>query len=188
MELKSVDTEKKLKRKDFLDEIKKASNEKYITEWDTEGRIGFQKKKSNIDRGATSKSSGNAFELKVRKDLIEKGWIVDKWSNNLDLETNSMHPSKRIFKRFGPGRGVMTIGTGFPDFIAFQLIEGNKYKIIGVEVKMNGRLAKIEKEKCAWYLDKKIFSEILVASKVKEKNRVRVEYKDFLEIQKRMRV
>ena len=34
MEVESVDVEKKLKRRDFLEEIKKASNEKYITEWD----------------------------------------------------------------------------------------------------------------------------------------------------------
>jgi hypothetical protein len=33
MELKSIDIEKKLKRKNFLEEIKKASNEEYITEW-----------------------------------------------------------------------------------------------------------------------------------------------------------
>ncbi|MCK4997641.1 hypothetical protein KAS08_05025 [Candidatus Pacearchaeota archaeon] len=187
VELKSVDTEKKLKRKDFLEEIEKATNEEYITEWDSEGKIGIQKKKSNVKRGAVSKSAGNAFEAKVRKDLIEKGWIVDKWSNNLDLDTNSMHPCKRTFKRFAVGKGVMTIGTGFPDFISFSRKENGDYKIIGVEVKMNGKLSREEKEKCAWYLERKIFSEILVASKIKERNRVRVEYKDFLEIQKRMR-
>ncbi len=86
MEVKSVDVEKKLKRKDFLEEIKKASSEEYITEWDDEGRIGVQKKKSNVKRGSMSKSSGGAFELKVRKDLEEKGWIVDKWSNNVEFE------------------------------------------------------------------------------------------------------
>lgn len=145
------------------------------------------KKKVNIERGSSSKSAGNAFELRVRKDLEEKGWIVDKWSNNLDLETGTIHPCKRTFRRFGLGKGVMTIGTGFPDFIAFQLLTDGRYKVIGVEVKMNGKLNRTEKQKCAWYLDKKIFSEILVANKVKEKNRVKVRYIDFSEIAKRMR-
>jgi len=86
MELKSINTEKKLKRKDFLEEVKKASNEEYVTEWDAEGRIGTQKKKTNIKRGSMSKSSGSAFELKVRKDLEEKGWIVSKWQNQVEFE------------------------------------------------------------------------------------------------------
>ncbi len=86
MELKSINTEKKLKKKDFLEEIKKASSEEYVTEWDADGRIGTQKKKTNVKRGSMSKSSGSAFELKVRKDLEEKGWIIDKWSNNIEFE------------------------------------------------------------------------------------------------------
>ena len=187
MELKSADIEKKLNRKDFLEEIKKASNEEYVTEWDKEGRIGIQKKKSDIRRGSMSKSSGGAFELKVRKDLEEKGWIVDKWSNNLDTEENKIMPAKRIFRKFNMNMGVMTIGTGFPDFVCFQKMENGLYKVIGVEVKMNGTLSKIEKEKCTWYLENGIFSEILIAGKVKEKNRVWVEYIDVKETLERMR-
>ena len=52
---------------------------------------------------------------------------------------------------------------------------------------MNGTLSREEKLKCSWLLEEGIFSEVLVASKVKEKGRVRVEYVDFLEIEKRMR-
>lgn len=143
------------------------------------------KKKTNIKRGTKSKSSGSQFELRVRKDLEEKGWIVDKWSNNLDIEGGKIVPCKRVFKRFSANKGVMTIGTGFPDFVAFQKMD-NKYKIIGVEVKINGKLSREEKEKCSWYLGNEVFSEVLVAKKVKEKNRIRVEYIDFLEIEKRM--
>lgn len=186
MELKSVDIEKRLRRKDFLEEIKKASNEEYVTEWDDEGRIGTQKKKSNIKRGSTSKAAGGQFELRVRKDLEEdKGFIVDKWSNNLN--EGKIVPCKRIFKRFGIGRGVMTIGTGFPDFVAFHRKENGDYRIIGVEVKMNGMLSRIEKEKCVWYLENGIFSEILIASKEKVKNRVNIKYIDVEEIIGRMR-
>ncbi len=185
MELKSVNVEKKLKRRDFLEEIKKASSEEYITEWDDEGRIGIQKKKSNVERGSMSKSSGGAFELKVRKDLEEKGWIIDKWSNN--LEGGKIIPSKRVFRKFNASMGVMTIGTGFPDFVAFQKMENDLFKVIGIEVKMNGTLSRAEKEKCAWYLENGIFSEILIAGKVKKKNRVRVEYVNVEEILGRMR-
>ncbi|MFH1521516.1 MAG: hypothetical protein ABIF18_01005 [archaeon] len=187
MELRSKEVEKKVKRKDFLEEIKKASSEEYITEWDDEGRIGIQKKKSNIKRGSMSKSSGGAFELKVRKDLEDKGWIVDKWSNNLSPEENKIIPAKRIFRKFNANMGVMTIGTGFPDFVCFQKMNGELYRVIGVEVKMNGTLSRIEKEKCKWYLDNKIFSEILIAGKIKEKNKIRVEYVDFGKILGRMR-
>ena len=186
MELKSVDREKKLKRKDFLEEIRRASSTEYVTEWDSEGKIAVQKKKLNVKRGSVSRSSGGAFELKVRKDLEEKGWIVDKWSNNVDLVESKVISCKRVFKRFGVGRGVMTIGTGFPDFVAFEK-RGDLFKVIGVEVKMNGVLSKEEKLKCAWLLREGIFSEILVASKMKEKGRVRVEYEDVCSILDRMR-
>ncbi len=124
--------------------------------------------------------------MRVRKDLEEKGWVVDKWSNNVDLESGRIVGAKRMFRRFNAQMGVMTIGTGFPDFIAFER-RGNLHKIIGVEAKANGVLSREEKKKCAWYLDSGIFSEILVARKIKEKNRVRVEYIDFLEIRERMR-
>jgi hypothetical protein len=144
------------------------------------------KKKSEIKKGKKSKAAGSQFELRVRKDLEEKGWIVDKWSNNLDLEEERIVPCKRVFKRFAANKGVMTIGTGFPDFIAFQKMDG-RYKIIGVEVKINGNLSREEKEKCSWYLGNETFSEILVAKKIKEKNRIRIEYIDFIEIEKRMR-
>ena len=144
------------------------------------------KKKSEIKRGKKAKASGSQFELRVRKDLEEKGWIVDKWSNNLDLDENKIIPCKRVFKRFAKDKGVMTIGTGFPDFIAFQKVS-DKYKIIGVEVKISGKLSREEKLKCSWYLKNEIFSEILIARKIKEKNRIRIEYIDFLEVEKRMR-
>ncbi|MBU3923610.1 MAG: hypothetical protein KJ592_01720 [Nanoarchaeota archaeon] len=195
MELKSKAVERKLNRKDFFEEIKKASSEEYETEWNDPEKIGHSKKKSKMKDGLKSRSGGGQFEARVRKDLEEKGWIVDKWSNNVELPQldtkdqtgqGKIVPCKRVFKRFGVGKGVMTIGTGFPDFVCFEK-RGELFKVIGVEVKMNGTLSKVEKEKCAWYLERGIFSEILVASKVKEKNRVRVEYVCFDEIAKRMR-
>ena len=184
MILKSVKIEKELQRKDVLDEIERASNESYETIWDENGRIAIQKKKSKMKRGSKSRAHGGQFELRVRKDLEDKGWIVDKWSNNVDLEERKLITAKR---KFNPFNKVMTIGTGLPDFIAFQRKENGDYKIIGVEVKMNGNLSKVEKEKCAWYLKNGIFSEILVSRKIKERNKIRVEYVDVVKILKRMR-
>jgi hypothetical protein len=184
MELPSPEKEKVLDRDEVLEEIKRASEESYETIWDEQGRIAIQKKKSEMKKGKESRASGAQFESRVRKDLEERGWVVSKWSNNVD--EGKMIPAKRVFKRFKANMGVMTIGTGFPDFIAFQKM-GNYYKVIGVEVKVNGVLSKEEKEKCLWYLERKVFNEILVAKKVKDKNKVKVAYVDVNEILERMR-
>ena len=184
MELKSVEKEKKLSRKDFFKEIEKANSDEYETEWGDPGRIGISKKKSKMRMGSKSRAGGGQFEARVRGDLEEKGWVVDKWSNNVDFDDSRVVPCKR---KFNPFNKVMTIGTGFPDFVCFSRRDGELYKVIGVEVKMNGNLSRVEKEKCVWYLERGIFSEILVASKKKVKNRVSVEYVDFIEIGERMR-
>lgn len=150
-----------------------------------DGRVVL-KRKAKIKQGSKSRAAGASFELKVRKDLEEKGWTVDKWSNNVDLENSKVVPCKRVFKPIGMGRSVMTIGTGFPDFVCFDRRD-DLFEVIGVEVKMNGTLSREEKEKCCWLLENGVFGQILIASKVKEKNRVRVEYLDFLEVKKGMR-
>ncbi len=75
----------------------------------------------------------------------------------------------------------MVIGTGFPDFISIKRIYEGVYSVIGVEVKMNGILSKIEKEKCAFYLQKGIFSAIWIAKANKEGRKVEIEYDDFQE-------
>lgn len=151
--------------------------------FDDEGNVVF-KKKVKVRMGTKSRAGGSQFEARVRKDLEEKEWIVDKWSNNVDLEEGKIVPCKR---KFNPFNKVMTIGTGFPDFVCFSRRDGELYKVIGVEVKMNGNLSRVEKEKCLFYLEKGVFSEILVASKKKVKNRVSVEYVDVGEVLGRMR-
>ena len=170
-------------------ELKSPEREvEYKASVDEKGNVVL-KKKSAIKRGSKSRAQGGQFELKVRKDLEEKGWVVDKWSNNVDLDDGVLHPAKKSWK-FNPHRKIMmpsAQGTGFPDFIGFQLMDKERYNVIGVEVKMNGTLSKVEKEKCKWYLDNNIFSDIYIAKKVKEKNRIQVEYIYFSEILKRMR-
>lgn len=154
----------------------------YKPSFDDKGNL-ILKKKSNIKKGKKSKTKGGTFELQVRKDLTDKSWIVDKWTNNLDLETKKIIPAKR---KFNPFNKVMALGTGFPDFIAFQKSK-EKYDIIGVEVKTSGTLSREEKEKCKLYLEKEIFREIWIAKKKKEKNKASIEYINFEDIKKRMR-
>ena len=94
-----------------------------------------------VKRGKKSRASGADFERRVRKDLEDKGWIVAKWTNNVEFEQHydeigscgicwdsrevkrvptikegKLIPSKHKFR----GMGIpMAIGTGFPDFIAY---------------------------------------------------------------------
>jgi len=114
----------------------------------------------------------------VREDLEKLGWIVDKWSNNFDLSLEKVVSAKR---KFNPFSKVMAIGTGFPDFIAFQILDKGKYKVIGVESKSNGLLSKEEKEKCLALLKNEVFGEILIARKKKVGRRIEVEYVNFAE-------
>jgi hypothetical protein len=55
----------------------------------------------------------------------------------------------------------------------------NQSKIIGVEVKSQGHLDKIERDMCHWLLNNKIFSKILIAKKGEKRGEI--EYIDFLE-------
>lgn len=135
-------------------------------------------KKKNSIRGKKSRAAGARFELKVRNQLESKGWIVDKWNNNVYLEEKKLVKVKNKF--LGPGKPMM-LGAGFPDFVAFKLVrdKGKNYEVIGVEVRGGGWLNKSEKEKCKFLLNKKIFSKILIAKKGKKRGEI--EYIDFKE-------
>lgn len=136
---------------------------------------------SKKEMGRLSRAAGARFELKVRKDLEDKGWIVDKWTKNVDLEKMEVFQARR---KFIPGKGFMGLGSGFPDFIAFKQIVGRKeddfhaYKVVGVESKMNGTLEKVEKEKCHFLLEQGVFKDILIARKGEKKGSI--EYVDFV--------
>ena len=45
-----------------------------------------QKDPKKVKMGKKSKAAGSRFELKVREDLEKRGWIVDKWGNNVEFE------------------------------------------------------------------------------------------------------
>jgi hypothetical protein len=174
-------------KKEHKEKIMEMINpENYEISWNEKGIPYKFKKKTYIKKGKLSRGQGARFELKVRKDLEEKGRIVDKWTNNVEFKKDSggniisssgkMIPAKR---KYNPFKKAMVIGTGFPDFISLKHIHTNFYSVIGVEVKMNGILSKEEKEKCKWYLEKEIFSQIWIAKKGKKRGEI--EYVDFSE-------
>ncbi len=157
------------------------------------------KNPEKVIQGRKNKQAGALWERKVRADL-EKNWIVCKWHNNVELPKRKLNseedfeeypiselsgkliPAKR---KYNPFKRAYSIGTGFPDFIAYKMnnwFEGEpriEYEVIGVEAKSNGYLDKQEREKCKWLLENKIFSKILIAKKKKEGRKVVVEYIDF---------
>lgn len=121
--------------------------------------------------GHKSRNIGIDTEKRVWYDLLSKGYIASKWHNNVDLENDTMIIAK-------PGAFRRTT-TGFPDFIYFKINEKREKEVIGLEVKTNGRLSRVEEDKCDWYNKKKVFSKIQIASRVKEKNRIEIVYKDY---------
>ena len=133
-------------------------------------------------QGKKNRKSGQAFELKVRKDLERSGWRVCKWMNNVDFGVLGVNGELVAAKRkYNPFMRALSIGNGFPDFVAFQLPENYKnfaveqeginkgqfklYIVIGVEAKINGYLTPEERKKCAWLLENNVFSKILIAQK-----------------------
>ena len=135
----------------------------------------MKKVNKNSIRGKKSRASGARFELKVRGALEKKGWVIDRWTNNVDLEQRKLVKAKR---KFNPYLKILGIGTGFPDFIGIKR-KKSSYDVIGIEVKKNGWLDKSEREKCKFLLDKKIFSKILIAKKGKKRGEI--EYINFKE-------
>ena len=162
------------------------------------------KKNPKVKQGRINKRHGREFELLVRKDLESKGWIVAKWSNNVELVIETKLPDvkcedksdgnklvtiteyERMIGKLIPAKHkfsffskVMTMGTGFPDFIAYKIVciqtpvgpirpTPEVYDVIGVECKGGDKvhkyLDKEEKQKCKWLLDNDIFSKILIAN------------------------
>lgn len=132
-------------------------------------------------QGKRNRASGSDFERRVKKDL-EEHWTVIKNPNN--VIDNKFTQGKSKFNPFT--KKVMMMSGGFPDFIIFRLrisnsihVDRNLYEIIGVECKVNGHLDKEEKEKCDWLIKNQIFSKILIASKHKEKNKIKIRYTEW---------
>jgi len=157
------------------------------------------KEKNKVKQGKRNRINGAKFELLVRKDLESKGWVISKWQNNVEVSGVVYEQEKKKFNlKLVKGKCVPAkMGKfrsnqgGFPDFICYKGSKAPKdfakrgtknidylYEIIFVECKTNGYLDKVEKEKAKWYLDNNYCSVFLVASKYKEKGRVKIKYKE----------
>ena len=102
------------------------------------------------EQGRKNRSQGKLFEKKVREDLEKTGWIVSKWSNNIEfgyfdndmygkfrfiakpwdelkLANGNDYPGKpaRLIpakSQFNPFfKRIVGEGSGFPDFIAYRI-------------------------------------------------------------------
>jgi len=140
--------------------------------------IKKQTKSTHSSQGKKNRAAGRRFEAKVRENLEEMGWIVNKWINNIDYEKNKIVPAKR---KYNPFLKALSIGTGFPDFVCFKKDETGRYEVIGLEVKSNGYLDQSEKGMCLWLIENKIFSRILIAKKNMKGRKIEIEYIDFSE-------
>lgn len=143
-----------------------------------------------IDRkkiGKQNRQAGARFELKVRKDLESKGWIVSRWGNNVSdfPDSNIYLPSdEREDRKLIPAKSTRFRSNthGFPDFIAYKTIDIHpemgepiktlNFHVTSIECKSNGYLDKQEKEKCKWLLENNIFSKILIAKKGKKRGEI----------------
>ena len=70
-------------------------------------------------QGKRNKVSGRNFEVRVRKDLELKGWIVLKNPNN--VIDNQFKQGKSKYNPFT--KRLMMNSAGFPDFICFRRIK-----------------------------------------------------------------
>jgi len=96
-------------------------------------------KEHQVKRGKRSRAQGGAFETRVRADLEARGWIVDKWSNNVelghvegvgglkidDIEVKKWEHSKLVQAKpkylfINGGMKMVGNNSGFPDFIAMR--------------------------------------------------------------------
>lgn len=119
---------------------------------------------------------GARFEVEVWRDMQKKDVVCTKWHNNVDLENDAL-----VITRPGPFKRT---STGFPDYLAYHK-EINKPNstdsVFGIECKCSGTLDKIEKLKCKWLLENSIFKYILIAERLKVKNKVVIKYTNFVD-------
>jgi len=86
----------------------------------------------NRIRGKKARAAGQRFELKVRKDLESKGWIVSKWQNNVELP-NKEGCGKRLRDGFADASNC---GVGGELCIDCE-IEKEKIKLVPAKRKFN---------------------------------------------------
>lgn len=115
--------------------------------------------KTNQQRGKLARQHGVKFEDAVRIALESGGWYVVKFHNIID-ENFNMVKARNYFIR---GR-IMMAGGGKPDFLCWRLnaSPSTTYSIMGVEAKKNKHLSPDEKRMFQHYIERGIFSDILI--------------------------
>ena len=111
------------------------------TDWNTQGKANRKK--------------GGQFEREVREELVKDGWVVDKFSGQIEVFIQDEEICGGGFIKakggYNPYRKMVCAGTGFPDFICFKKSPTSEnHEIKFVECKTNGRLSKQEKLKMEW--------------------------------------
>jgi hypothetical protein len=158
--------------------------------------------KNKVKQGKINRKKGREFEKLVQKDLESKGWIVARWTKNIEFDDSCpdkidgclvLHHKGKLIDAKSNRFNMRTCG--FPDFICYKIIkiqgidiEQSIYAVVGVECKSNGYLDKEEREKCKWLIENKIFEKILIASKdypkeninlPQRKRKIIIKYKEF---------
>jgi hypothetical protein len=125
-------------------------------------------------QGKANRAAGKRFELKVRENLENQGWIVFRNSNDVELilkqtnfktikkeNENSIEFSstfneqklgrfKQAKTKWNPFTKMpMSIQSGFPDFVCI-FRRDTYFDVQFVECKVNGMLSKIERDKVEW--------------------------------------
>lgn len=81
--------------------------------------------------GKANRASGARFELKVRKDLEKKSWIVARWTNNVKLEECKVLNGSKIINLLPDACHELVAAKstrfrsnthGFPDFIIYAIL------------------------------------------------------------------
>lgn len=123
--------------------------------------------------GKKYRAAGKRFQTKTLEDLRSQGFIVAKWTNQVDLKEDKLILAKGKFNPFT--RRMMGEIGGLPDFLCMSKVD-DLYNVFGVESKMSKYLDQEEKAKLRWLLKYEIFSRIFIAYKGKNGE---VEYYDF---------
>ena len=103
---------------------------------------------SRQKQGKKNRQAGARFERKVRADLESKGWIVSRWSNNVEFEEVEWEENKELGIKKGTKQILTNYGKlvpakstryrsnthGFPDFVAYT----NRF--YDAEIRVNGTL------------------------------------------------
>ena len=133
-------------------------------------------------RGKKSRADGKLFELKTRKDLESRGWIVCKYGNTVEFDEDGNGKIIIAKSKYNPFlKRVINEGSGWPDHLAIRHDKEHPelFNVIGVESKRAKYLDNSEKRMATFYLDNKIFTKIYIAYPIKQGRHTQIVYQQF---------